>query len=689
MNGRLLIMETNMKKVAVIYNNSDNQEVIKYLKDNLERIFENYITVENYYLSELDANIKIDADAYIITHETMLYSLKDRITNYNNIVTMYRSIKKQHLHEIFQIPEDTNVLVVNDTYETTVQTLCSLYELGMNHINLVPFDPNDPDNSKYKDYKICITQNEVHLVPKHIQKIINIGYREISFETLIQLMNRLELNFELTNRNLVRHIRAIAEPDIYIYNNYLNNFVKNHVFNSVIDDSPTALIVTNEKYTMLFSNSKAKTLFDIKSNSAMLPLSDMMENSIFSKIQEEIMPKDGIVLNGTQYFVEKAPIMLMDEIMGYCIIFQNEKDLRDIEINAKKLFERKGLYAKYNFSDIIHVSHAMKECIKTAKTIALTDHTVLITGESGTGKELMAQSIHNYSHRKKMPFVAVNCAALPESLLESELFGYESGSFTGAKKNGKLGLFEQANGGTILLDEIGDISPSLQSRLLRVLQERQIMRIGGSRMINIDTRIISATNRDLMSEVEKGNFRKDLYYRLNVISIYIEPLKNRKEDILPLMSKFLGSKSNQLTDYDKKLLCTYTWPGNVRELENAAIHYKTLSVLPKYLLDTPTAPVISNKPNNSLNCACIEIEVLKIIMENTQLYHGIGRMQLNTQLRTLQLYIGDASLRNVLKSLQEKGFIIIGRGRTGTKITEAGIEKVMDYETCQSSPSVS
>lgn len=667
-----------MKKVAIIYKNSDNQEVIKYLKDNLERIFEDYIIVENYYLDEIPAKFKIDADAYILTDETMLYPLKERITNYNNIVTMYRSLNKQQLHKVFQIPKNTNVLVINDTYESAVQALCSLYELGISHINLVPFDPNDADNSKYKNFQICITPNEVHLVPEYIQKIINIGYRKISFDTLVRLMIRLDLDFELTNRNLVRHIRSIAEPDIYIYNNYLNNFVKNHVFDSVINDLPTALIITNEKYHMLFSNNKAKALFDIKNNSATLPLSSMLESDILAKIQEEIMPKDGIVFNGIQYFIGKTPIMLMDEIMGYYIIFQNEKDLRDIEINAKKLLEKKGLYAKYNFSNIIHVSPTMKECINTAKTVALTNHTVLITGESGTGKELMAQSIHNYSQRKNMSFVAINCAALPESLLESELFGYESGSFTGARKNGKLGLFEQANGGSIFLDEIGDISPHLQSRLLRVLQERQIMRIGSDRMINIDTRIIAATNRDLMSEVEQGNFRRDLYYRLNVISICIEALRNRREDILPLMSSFLGSKYNKLTDSDKNLLFTYTWPGNVRELESSAIHYNTLSILPKYLLDSSVVSVTVPKPSRYVDGGCIEMEILKIIMENTQFFHGIGRIQLNTYLKSLQIHIGDASLRNILKDLQEKGLITIGMGRTGTKITETGIQKIND-----------
>ena len=172
-----------MKKVAVIYRTSDNQEVIKYLKDSLESIFENYIIVENYYLQELTGSFKIDADAYILTEETMLYPLKERITNYNNIIFMYRSIRKKQLDEVSQIPKGTNVLVINDTYETAVQTLCSLYELGISHINLVPFDPNDADNFIYRDFKVCITPNEVHLVPNYIKKIINIGYREVSFDT--------------------------------------------------------------------------------------------------------------------------------------------------------------------------------------------------------------------------------------------------------------------------------------------------------------------------------------------------------------------------------------------------------------------------------------------------------------------------------------------------------------------------
>jgi len=663
-----------MKKVAIIYRTRDNQEVINYLRNTLENIFENYIFVENYYLTDLITNIKIMADAYILTDEMMLYPLKEYITNCNNIIIMYRSLNKKNIIEVLKISIDTDILIVNDTYESSVQTLCALYESGINHINLVPFDPNDANNPIYNNFKVCITQNEMGLVPNHIQQIINIGYREISFDTLLSLMMRLNLNFEFINRNLVRHIRSLAEPDIY--NDYLNNFVKDYVYNGVINDSPSALIITNEQYNLLFSNNKAKALFDISDNYS---LSDIMDSEIFAKIQEHVMPKAGIVINEVQYFIKKTPIMLIDEIMGYYIVFQMEKNLVDLEINARRLLEKKGLCAKYNFSDIIHESPSMRECINTAKTVALTDHTILITGESGTGKELIAQSIHNYSKRGNMPFVAINCAALPESLLESELFGYENGSFTGARKNGKLGLFEQANDGTIFLDEIGDISPNLQSRLLRILQERQIMRIGGDRMIKISARIIAATNKDLLNEVKKGSFRGDLYYRLNVITIGIEPLRNRKEDIPPLMSNFLGQKYNLLTKLDKKKIFEYSWPGNIRELESAAIHYDTLSKLPVYIFKALETSTIVHESLIPLHDIYLEMKILKIITDNTQLFHGIGLMQLNTHLKSMAIYIGDANLRSVLQDLQEKGYITISKGRSGTKITELGINKIKSY----------
>lgn len=202
------------------------------------------------------------------------------------------------------------------------------------------------------------------------------------------------------------------------------------------------------------------------------------------------------------------------------------------------------------------------------RTMVQSEHTVLIYGESGTGKELFAQSIHNASPRKRKPFVAVNCAALPENLLESELFGYEAGAFTGANAKGKIGLFEQANHGTIFLDEIGDVTPKLQARLLRTIQEKQIMRIGSDRIIDIDVRLITATNKDLMLEVQEGHFRSDLFYRLNVLPIRIPPLRARMQDVIPLLHHFLGDKYNDLTPQEIDHLTTYQWPGNVREVEN-------------------------------------------------------------------------------------------------------------------------
>lgn len=242
---------------------------------------------------------------------------------------------------------------------------------------------------------------------------------------------------------------------------------------------------------------------------------------------------------------------------------------------VKKLVYSVTKPAMTTFNEILGISSPLQKALDLAGMVAKGDSTVLLHGESGTGKELFARAIHMESDRRDKPFIPVNCAALPENLLESELFGYVEGAFTGAHKRGKLGLFEFANNGTIFLDEIGELSTHLQAKLLRVLQERRVRRIGDSVEHAVDVRVIAATNRNLEEMIRNGDFREDLYYRLNVVPIHIPPLSQRKDDI-PILVEYMISKFNHRLDKNIKnltkeamdKLLKYHWPGNVRELEN-------------------------------------------------------------------------------------------------------------------------
>ncbi len=235
---------------------------------------------------------------------------------------------------------------------------------------------------------------------------------------------------------------------------------------------------------------------------------------------------------------------------------------------------REQLIERYKFDEIASTSHAMEEVLNLAGRVAGSTATVLLRGESGTGKELIARAIHYHSPRAERPFVKVNCAALPETLLESELFGHEKGAFTGAAAR-RIGRFEAADGGTIFLDEIGDLAPGVQVKLLRVLQEREFERLGGNETLKVDVRVVAATNRDLEQAMAEGAFREDLYYRLNVVTVAIPPLRERKEDIPALMEHFIAryarenrKKISGVTAEARDLLMRYSYPGNVRELEN-------------------------------------------------------------------------------------------------------------------------
>jgi two-component system response regulator AtoC len=245
------------------------------------------------------------------------------------------------------------------------------------------------------------------------------------------------------------------------------------------------------------------------------------------------------------------------------------------ELVDENLSLRQKLEDHYRFENIIAKSSKMQRVIELVKVVANSNATVLIIGESGTGKELVARAIHSQSHRRSKPFVAVSCAALPESLLESELFGHERGSFTGAYAQ-KKGKFEFANRGTLFLDEVGEMSANIQVHLLRVLEEKEFTRVGGNELIRVDVRVVSATNKDLRRAIEKGEFREDLYYRLNVVTIELPPLRDRKEDI-PLLAqyfltKFVSENQKEVAGFSPEateFLLNYDWPGNVRELENS------------------------------------------------------------------------------------------------------------------------
>ena len=306
------------------------------------------------------------------------------------------------------------------------------------------------------------------------------------------------------------------------------------------------------------------------------PASSVFSTPALSRIVSATENTDEIIAYKNTHLSVKTKNMMMHGLRaGTVVSLLNAAQIQTTEDQLRKKLHYKGHKAKYTFGDIITRSPRMIACIQEAKAFAQTDSNIVVVGETGTGKELLSQSIHAWSRRSQNNFVAINCAALPENLLESELFGYVEGAFTGATRGGKPGLFEIAHNGTIFLDEISEIPLGLQGRLLRVLQEREIMRLGDSPVTPINIRVIAATNKNLESLVRAGKFRSDLYYRLNVFPIHLPPLRERPEDI-PLLAKAftfkiarrLGRNIDSIPAETLRTLSNMEWPGNVRELEN-------------------------------------------------------------------------------------------------------------------------
>jgi len=670
-----------MKSIGII--TDTNSQLADFLRENLNMVFRDYANINNYYLNELKSGEYINDDIVLVMMDEKAIKIKKYMKDIKNVVIINRTMSEKVIYKLFKIPANMDVLVINDNYQTTLETISMLYKIGVNHLNLIPYYEEDKE---YNHIKIAITPGEKRKVPLHINKIIDLGHRLIDVSTFIEIMNKLGIEDKKIGKRFIKYTESIVSLDNGIKDKYKQLFAKSEELDTIINFSNDGIVVIDKSNKVLVFNEAAKKIFDTNYKVVGMNIDDIFDNRIRAKIDSGEFSNKLIEFNDKYLNVSKYYVKYFEEKVWVYFNIQEITYIKKLEQNLSKQLKQKGQIARYRFEDIRTYSNIMKNCIDLSKKLAKSDLTILITGESGTGKELLAQSIHNESDRSNQPFIAINCAAVPENLLESELFGYEKGAFTGALKEGKKGLFEQAHNGTIFLDEIGDMPTNLQTKLLRVLQERQVMRIGSENLININTRVIAATNKSLMDEIQKGNFREDIYYRLNVLPIEIPPIRDRKDDIIPLIY-FYMDKDIELEDCVKNILSSYKWPGNIREIKNVASYISimsdgivTESNLPSYILKQyqnidEELTIIQSELD-----VCKVLKILKVIRDHNKLNKTVGRTNIYKHMKLKEFEITESEIRKILFSLNELNLITSHVGRIGSKITCKGNQVINRLE---------
>lgn len=670
-----------MKTIAAVYNDTSGIDSINFIEQRISEIFKGYAEVKNYFIIDLQPSDVIEADVYMLCDEELLYPMRHHFADYRNIIILKRSIGKKHIEKLMELPIDVDALVVSKTLSGTMNTINMLYDMGFSNRNLIPYMIDTKNsNEDISDVEYAITCNSSDLVPKSIKHIVDLGYRELRFETLLMIRRRLGINSKALTNRLIRYSNNIVAPDAELQTFYADSYTRGLILNRMVTDSEDIIIAVGHNGHIFYANKQANSIL-LSKTEAGDQINDFFDADMLSKISVANDKQQVIIeIKGTRYLTSKSLMANKptDPDLGYYLTLQAESTIKSTATVLNNKLRDSGLYAKHSFMDIISTTPAMDDCISLSCKAAKTDYTLLLCGESGTGKELFAQSIHNYSNRKNQPFVAINCAALPETLLESELFGHEAGAYTGAGSHSKIGLFEQADKGTIFLDEIADISPKMQSSLLRVLQEKQVMKLGSNKVISIDVRVIVATNKDLLQKVKDGSFRNDLYYRLNVIRINIPPLRQRKNDILPLLRTFIGDDFNRINSKELHALSQYDWPGNVRELENACIYYRTFNTFPTEVLTSEKHPS-DDLIQDAKDAPSIQFSILKLLALDLSQSPTTGRSKLLVMLREQGLQISDGKLRVIMADMQEQSLIDIGRGRQGTSLTEKGLHALNNH----------
>jgi len=549
----------------------------------------------------------------------------------------------------------------------------------MDELNFTPYYPGlrMKDFSKFDS---ALTLGEPQLVPECFPDFIDLGTRIIAIKSIHEILEKLELTNlfkqRLTEQYIIDIVNVMKRTEKGRRDLKKSENLLESIFNTVeqgivcIDDDERISRLNVKMEGILGRHSK-----DIlgKSLGEVMGISNVSALLLESKILQ---------VNGRQYMCVASPVE-DEDINRYVLTFENINRLRNKDIKLKEYLRGQKHVQMHNFDDYMTLNPKNLEMISKAKRFAKTESNILITGENGTGKEILAQAIHRHSRRRDKAFLPVNITAISDSLLESELFGYEPGAFTGADKNGKVGIFEKAEGGTVFIDEIGDAPLSIQARLLRVIQEKRIRRVGGHEEIPVDVRIVSATNKDLHKMVRDGEFREDLYFRLNVLPLQTMPLRDRKEDITHLLNIFLKQfkEKNELrletlfkTDV-LSVLTDYSWRGNVRELLNFAEFIQAIyddepinnDELPEHMLRE-----FNESPEIKLEY--VDYKVLGKIMVDRY----SGRRSITSELQLEGVQISEGQVRGAFKRLEMNGLIELVE-RKGARMTIRGNDVLRAY----------
>lgn len=687
-----------MKKIAVVA--LDPLAGASYTKE-VRDLFGEYAEVVGYSVRDGSAaGVLPRADLFAIS--TDAYGSAEEEARHVPIDSQIMSIEVtfywETLKKLFEIPQGTKVLFVNVTSNMAREAITQLSSLGVNHLQFIPYYPGAVLE---EPVDIAVTPGESRFVPPSVKTVIDCDHRPCSYGMMVEIALRLGLEYLPETESFMNYAKVVASNHYSFDLMYAKSRRQESQMHILAESLDEGLIGVNETGDIFVCNKKACQIARISEELTMGKKGEEVFPYIpFYQVlrEKKAVPEKIIRLFGTDISLAVVPVVRKENCIGAFAMLQkfNEQESRQNALRRQMM--QKGHYARYTLDDVIGISTAITETKNILRKMAATDSPVLLMGETGTGKELMAHALHQASRRADGPFIAINVAAMPENLLESEFFGYEEGAFTGAKKGGRPGLFEFAHQGTLFLDEVEGMSLSMQVKLLRVLQEGEIMRVGGGSIIRVDVRIVAATNESLEEKIQDGSFRKDLYYRLNALTVEIPPLRKRGDDIFLLLDYFMRKMGGDFTLSEgvKAFLRRHPWPGNIRELQNAVEYFNYLAKPVIGLSDLPPTmtrfvddgsddgegEVNDNAADDKEADMAYQAAVDKKQFVLNQLALAwkegktAGREKILEAAKKDHISMTQKQVRDLLDELAKEGLIQVGRGRGGSKITEKGLNKL-------------